>query len=100
MLPGSKRCSLSCYRLQHHKTIIKLAGRWQAKPVNRFQRDTRRFIICFLRGQGQPGSFQSGKCEKSILLHSTTRPSESALANSVSWWLVATATTGTWWCFK
>ena len=55
MLPGSKRCSLSCYRLQHHKTIIKLAGRWQAKPVNRFQRDTRRFIICFLRGQGQPG---------------------------------------------
>jgi len=60
-------------------------------------------------------------CEVSSLLHSTTRPSESALANSVSWpelcrsqrltpadachdvpqwpwawWLVATATTGTW----
>lgn len=38
---------------------------------------------------------QSGKCEKSILLHKTMRPRESALARSVSCKFTATATTGT-----
>jgi len=47
-----------------------------------------------------PSFAQSGMCEKSILLQSTMRPSESALARSVSCMFTATATTGTWWYFK